>query len=193
MAYDPTKPIVTDSPAYDVAQIQTNFASLKTLIDVNHVTFDIAGSGKHNFVQFPPLTGTIPKTETDEYALFGTAAGLYVRKPGTPAGVVGTNDTNITNAFGSSTLAADGYCYLPCGAKMAWGSVSAIHNATTTFTYSTISGFPGFTSTPFSVQLTGEGTTGDSPVYYTNLTSTSVGVYNSSGTSRTCKILVIGL
>lgn len=196
MSYSATRPNQNNSPAQDVQQMQDNFTSIQTAFERNHVAFNITGEeGKHNFIQIPNLTlgASVPAATTaTEYALYSTSTGLFLRPPSQTAGTV-TNDKNISNTFNSATLSDNGYCYLPCGAKMAWGSVSATHNTTTTFTYSTISGFPGFSGTPFTVQLTGQGTSGDSPVYYTNLTSTSVGVYNSSGTSRTAKILVIGV
>jgi hypothetical protein len=134
MAYDPTKPVATDTPAYDVSIMQTNFAALKTLIDVNHVTFDITGQGKHPFVQFPPTTGSVPKTEVDEYALFGTATGLYIRKPNTPAGVPATTtDINLTAPGGQTTT---GWYMLPGGIIMKWGSgtITGVNRNTATGT-----------------------------------------------------------
>lgn len=195
MSYSNTRPNPLSSPALDVQQTQDNFAAIQAALLINHVDFNLSDQGKHNFIQFPNLTlsASIPAaTAATEFALYSTSSGLFLRPPSQTAGTV-TNDKNISNTFSSSTLSANGYCYLPCGAKMAWGSVSATHGTTTTFSFSSISGFPGFSGTPFSVQITGEGTSGTSAVFYTSLSSTSVGVYNASGTTRTCKILVIGL
>jgi hypothetical protein len=155
MSYDPNKPIVTDSPAYDVAQIQTNFAEIKTLIDVNHVDFDLSGAGKHSIVHFPNLTptsGTIPAaTLSNEYAMYSTSAGLFIRPPSQSAGPQTPSlDVNITSPAGQT---ANGWTVLPSGLKMRWGKGLATCNAYTAVTYAT-SGFPGFASTPYSLQLT---------------------------------------
>ena len=166
MAYDPTKPAAGDSPAYDVGAMQTNFAAIKTLIDVNHVTFDVTGSGKHPFVQFPPTTGSVPKTEADEWALFGTAAGLYVRKPNTPAGVPGTSDVNLTAPGGQTTT---GWCQLPGGIIMKWGSgsITGVNRNTATGTAVLVSGtgVPTIT-TLLSKMVCNSGSTSDVVISY---------------------------
>lgn len=51
--YDPTKPAANDKPSNDQAPMQTNFASIKQLIDVDHVDFADGQYGKHKQVAFP--------------------------------------------------------------------------------------------------------------------------------------------
>jgi len=49
ISYDPTKPAANDKPTNDQAPMQTNFASIQTLIDVDHVDFANGNYGMHKW------------------------------------------------------------------------------------------------------------------------------------------------
>ena len=69
MAYKNTIPTASDLLSQSQDDILNNFAGIKTLVDVNHVTFDAAGEGKHSFVQFP-VQSPVPTTGVDEVGLY---------------------------------------------------------------------------------------------------------------------------
>ena len=52
ISYDPTKPAAANKPTNDQPAMQTNFASIKTLIDIDHVDFSSADYGEHVKVTF---------------------------------------------------------------------------------------------------------------------------------------------
>jgi hypothetical protein len=73
ISYDPTKPAANDKPANDQGPIQTNFASIKTLIDIDHVDFSNAYYGQHNQVTFG--ADNVPSLPTGNDAA-GNARGI---------------------------------------------------------------------------------------------------------------------
>lgn len=197
MSYTYNKPDATDTISSSQSVIKDNFTAIKGLVDVNHATFGDPSEGKHKIVHFPNLTvtpGSIPAaTSASEYALYSTASGLFLRPPSQSAGTV-SSDLNIATTYTSSTKADSGYCYLPCGIKMIWTKVTATYQATTTFTYSSVSGFPGFTSTPYSVQITLANYSGNHyAAYYSAISNTSVSIYNPNSHSSECCILLLGV
>jgi len=141
MAYTYNKPDATDTISSSQSVLKDNFIAIKQLVDVNHATFGDPSEGKHNIVHFPALTvtpGSIPAaTLATEYAIYSTSNGLFIRPPSQAAGTV-TADANITGA----TKASPGWCYLPCGIIMKWGSgtISGVDSSGTTGTATLISG-----------------------------------------------------
>lgn len=51
-SYDGTKPNPNDDPADDVSQMQTNAASIGSIIPVDHVGFNLSGGGLHKQVTY---------------------------------------------------------------------------------------------------------------------------------------------
>jgi len=75
IAYDPTIPSTGGRPSAQYTDIQTNFASIQTLIDVNHVDFANTGYGKHTKVEYlQAVTPTAP-TGTQSVSFPGNFAG----------------------------------------------------------------------------------------------------------------------
>lgn len=121
MAYQENKPEVTDAKNVSCVDIQGNFAAIKTLVDMNHVTFgDPANQGKHDHVTFPEQAVDV-STAANEIAIYakesGTVAELFLRREG---------DGDIIN-FTAATAApaVTGTCTLPCGITMKWGTGTA--------------------------------------------------------------------
>jgi hypothetical protein len=125
MAYNNTIPQPGDQPKDSQPQILTNFAAIKTLIDVNHVTFDAAGEGKHKFITLP-VQAAAPALATDN--------GIYNKNYATTAKnetyihnqtLAGTSDIPMSASFLSNTavpiLGLTGWTYLPSGVLIKWG------------------------------------------------------------------------
>ena len=121
MAYTYNKPDAGDTISSSQSVLKDNFTAIKTLIDINHVTFDLADQGKHICVTMPQQT-SFPTVASTEWSLFsatdGTNVQLYLRNNSSAAVITG--DTPITKA----TKASPGECYLPCGIRMKWGTGS---------------------------------------------------------------------
>lgn len=149
ITYDPTKPAANDRPANDQGPMQTNFASIKTLIDVDHVDFGNANYGMHQWVQFPYIysagaTVAVPRLFTNTVdgsgnALPGSLAQFLMYNGG--AAAQSSLQNNVTGSNGSVML--------PMGIIMKWGSqsFSGSQNPSVTFTNA-------FPNNCFGVQLT---------------------------------------
>ncbi len=139
MSYVTTIPDANNTPAYDVAQMQTNFAAIKALIDVNHVTFDDGQQGKHTLLNLEKQTvvgGSFPPaTSADEYTLYsrldGATLGLFIRPPNSTIGST-TGEIPLTSTAG---LSSNGAAKLLSGLIIKWGVGDG--RDTVTVTYST--------------------------------------------------------
>jgi hypothetical protein len=158
MAYTPSIPQSTDIPATSQGQILANFQGIKTLVDVNHITFDAVGQGKHNLVTMP-VQGADPVTIAGEMALYTKSVGgvpnLFLAPQN--AGTV----INMLPQFVGTQAA--GFVTFPGGFKMAWGTdvtnAAAIGAAGKTVNLATGAFLPG-QWTQFSQQPTYQITTG---------------------------------
>ena len=126
ITYDPTKPAANDKPSNDQGPMQTNFSSIKTLIDVDHVDFGNGNYGMHQWVQFPtPFAvgngGTVPVprmftniVDSAGNALPGSLAQFFLYNGGTAS--QSGNQNNVTSTNGSVML--------PMGIILKWGNAS---------------------------------------------------------------------
>jgi len=177
ISYDPTKPAANDKPSNDQAPMQTNFASIKTLIDVDHVDFSNGNYGMHKWVQLPVpyaagTTVPVPRLFTNTVdglgnALPGSLAQFFAYN----AGVAGQSSSNyISKAQGSVLLFG--------GIILKWGTSAA---ATDASTQNFVNAFP---NNCFNVQVTINksstlatvGTNGFTTTGFTFRTSASGGV-----------------
>ncbi len=159
MSYQQNIPAATDVKSQSQADIQGNFQAIKTLIDVNHVTFGAANQGKHDKVSFP-LTSTSPvapvflATEEGLYNLVNATTSkneLYVHRQTVDA----ATDIPFTASVLSNTAVAssdNGWTYLPSGVLLKWGRTAAV-TATVAVTPTVTSGGPNFTRV-FRVMVT---------------------------------------
>ena len=119
MAYNANIPQATDKLINSQADIKDNFTAINTLVNVNHIGFDVANSGKHLNVDLPN-SATHPLVAATELLLYNfvnpttTVNELYVKK----AGALGVAGTAIT-ARGGTTA---GWTYLPSGLLVKWGT-----------------------------------------------------------------------
>jgi len=98
MSYTYNKPDATDTISSSQSVIKDNFTAINGLVDVNHATFGDPNEGKHKTVSISAIipSGSLPiETLANEYALYTTAAGLWLRPPSQAAGNVGL-DLNLT-------------------------------------------------------------------------------------------------
>jgi len=87
--YNTQVPLATQQINQTQAPIQTNFVSIETLVDVNHVDFsDSTNYGKHNFISFVQQASD-PATIANELALYSKAVSgspqLFLRLPNSGA------------------------------------------------------------------------------------------------------------
>lgn len=122
MAYQNNIPQPTDQLSKSQSDILNNFAAIKTLVDINHVTFDVADQGKHKFVTMP-VQGSSPATLGGELALFSrtsaftTVPEMAFRRQ-TNGSVI--EFTSLGAVAGTATV--PGWSMLPSGILIKWGS-----------------------------------------------------------------------
>jgi len=175
MAYQDQIPQPIDELKTSQNDILNNFIAIKAAWDVNHVTFDLANQGKHNYVTLPEQAGD-PTTSTDEVALYSKEsaltgkAELFIKKE-TPTGDV--------IEFTSAIKATPGWTRLPSGILLKWGAATATGAGTIIFPVGAT--IPAFT-TVFSAQLTVLDATAadaDEAIRLTAFTAASISVWGS--------------
>jgi len=181
-----------------------NFTELKTVIDVNHVTFaDATGNqGKHDHVAFPEqgrtATGDSPLTDPDEATIYcrqsavgGAHSALFFRPENLAAGVGADYDfTSISYAAGPPSK---GYTRLPSGLILKWGSstVNAGSASAATAFDATVEFAPIYMANVSLVGLSGM----DKALFVQTLTNTHITVYNANanGGTKTFYYFAIGI
>lgn len=162
MAYTQNIPTASQRQKDSQPLIQANFQGIKTLIDVNHVTFDdpSGNQGKHKFVTFP-LQSSVPAISTNEMVLFEKIPAAPFPLTAVPElflkrNIVAGSELPITaSGFGVPTSVANqGWTYLPSGILLKYGksTLSASSPGVKTVDLSVIG--PAYTSAIYSVSLT---------------------------------------
>ncbi len=121
MAWNSAKPDANDDLDYSVNDIQGNFAALESMFT--------PGSPKVN----------LAKLTTDPTAIANTLQ-FYVKSDGTNPQVYiqresGSADTPTKINLTGGIKANPGWCVLPCGIMLVWGSTSTSNAATSTKAY----------------------------------------------------------
>ena len=153
MAYDKDTPVdINERFSASQPKITANFKEIKATFDIDHVELGELGAtkGKHNKITCPDTTvvpATTPvATSATEIMLYGLGQNLWFRPASQAAGTV-TNDINLTGG----TIGATGYCMLPSGIKLNWGTGTIVGSGT----YSVAVLFSSaFSTTVYSVQIT---------------------------------------
>jgi len=149
MPYDENIPDANDLLSQSQADIQQNFAALKTLIDIDHETFGAANEGKHIQVTLPESAGD-PAPAANEAIVYTKLSavtgetGLFWQKEN-------AGDVIEMTAYNQ---AASGYTLLPSGMKLCWGT-GTINNGSVTS--GAIVFNSAFTTATYSVQVTPTG------------------------------------
>lgn len=116
-------PQANQTVASSQAPIRTNFASIQTLIDVNHNDFNDPAFGKHKFVEMPNQTSD-PGAAANEMTLYSkqynngttTQSEAFVKRDaaGVPVPFTVTDNTGMEGVV-------IGYYFLPCGLVVKYG------------------------------------------------------------------------
>jgi hypothetical protein len=191
MAYNPAIPNAPDKPKNSQPQLKDNFTGIKTLIDINHVTFDLADQGKHAKVTMPVQTAA-------PVVLAGEGC-IYNKNFAT----TGKNETYLHNQLIASTvdipmsasvlsntvpvMNSNGWTYLPSGIILRWETQALVAGAQT-ITLAVIAGSPAFTNI-FQVMLTPA--TINLSVQLTGILNNTQFTVNSSGIGS-MRVLTIG-
>lgn len=146
MTYQPNIPQSTDLISVSQNDLLNNFQSINTSWNVNHVDFNLAGAGKHNFVEYVNQAGD-PAGAASEFTLFSKVSGggqseiFYKRNSeATAYQLTGTNPSG----------AASGYTFLPGAMLMQWSFLTgASKNDGAAIVFPV-----AFGATPWSLQLT---------------------------------------
>ena len=155
MAYNQNIPQPADQLKNSQPQLLANFQEVNTLIDVNHVGFNLADSGKHKFLQMPRQGGapTTAATDLGLFAFLGANSGvseLNLRRQADGAVI----------PFTEGLLATPGWTILPCGLVIKWGSSvlpqsgGAVFRQAWNFVFPVGGNIRAFTQPPFAVFLT---------------------------------------
>ena len=171
-------PQATDALATSQPQILTNFASIETLIDVDHADFAAVTYGQHNKVSLP-VQISAPSFAAGTIGLYNVNSSL-----------TSNNELYITNSAGTSypvtaaDLATTGWCYLPSGLIMKWGVNSG--NGSTTISYPTGATIPVFATAVLTAQVTNtynSATDVNTAVTLSSYSTTAIKVYCSARTT----------
>lgn len=126
MTYDPGIPTGSQYLSDSQPAILENFSQLNTLFAINHVTFNdvtAVDRGKHTFVTMIEQADS-PGTAINEMALYtkeeGGVTELFLQREDLAAA-----GADIQMTFGTPSVAANGYTFLPGGLLLQWGSVNA--------------------------------------------------------------------
>ena len=134
LAYNDT-PMSTDPINQTQAPIRTNFQSIKSLIDINHVDFGSTDYGKHNLVELV-LQGSVPSFLPGEVGLynypasapFGTYNELYIHKlttAGTATAEIPCTASILSTSKPLPVSNRPGWTYLPSGIILQWTQTGA--------------------------------------------------------------------
>ncbi len=119
-----------------------NFASIQTLVDVNHVTFDAAGQGKHKFLQMPQQVAA-PATALAETALVTLSSAYNANGPE----LVYRRESNGAQIETTASLQAIlGWTFIPSGLLLKWGRFQVNALGAGTFPFPLGATIPAFNS-----------------------------------------------
>lgn len=155
MAFLPNIPLSTDQLSISQGNIQNNFQILGAIAgNANASSASLNANSGFNWVYLPVQGATPPAGaafvagQIGIYSAANASTGfneLYINKT-TSLGVV---QLPMTGYVQGGTNAANGWCYLPCGLKMAWGRATLTSAGGGSFTViyaNEIPTFPGFTT-----------------------------------------------
>lgn len=165
--YNPSIPATNDDPADDQPLMQQNFASINSLINVDHAGFSSVQAGQHNQVTF--AADNVPSLPTSTVG--GNSQGiLFTNNVGTVnqlfyyAGTAAQSSTQYVSAASGST-------FLLGGIILKWGKVSGAAN-NTTVNFASV-----FPNNCWSVTVSGGLTSGTQPTINVNPGSVTTGLF----------------
>lgn len=176
LTYNNAIPQATDAFATSQPQILTNFASIESLIDVDHEDFASPEYGQHAKVTFP-VQGSAPVFAAGSVGLYNLNSSLTT-----------LNELFLTNSAGATypitgvEAATTGWTYLPSGLLLKWGTSAG--NGSTTIVFPVAATIPVFNNV-FTAQVTDSfNSVADTNTYvrFSTFSTVSITVYCSSRT-----------
>jgi len=148
-------PLAGQTLASSRPDINSNFSVIDTAFAVDHVDYNLTNQGKHNKVSFP-IQAIIPAPQAGIVQLYSQVSAITNEPELVFAHQAGS--TAPTNAqiveFTSAGWANPGWCRLPSGILMKWGTLSTTtYNTLETIAFPVGGGIPAFTAI-YSCQLT---------------------------------------
>lgn len=132
MTYTPDLPISGTTLGGTRDRIRGNFQEIAAVVDVNHVSFNTLGKGKHKFLQMPNQVSA-PVTLANESGFYAkqslspAESNLYFRGENNGTEYQLTKSDQINNAtFATST----GWTFLPGGLRLQYGTATTTGNTT---------------------------------------------------------------
>lgn len=136
MSYFPNIPAATDNPSVSQGDIQTNFGTINSSFNLNHVSLGsgLGTAGKHNFVEMPNQVST-PATISGEGTLYtksATGSQLFYVADNQPTDLYQLTRTIHASysRFGTNTNYSGslngGWTFLPGGMLLQYGLASSI-------------------------------------------------------------------
>ncbi len=175
MAYNANIPQATDQLSQSQLDLLNNFTAINNWVQINHIGFNVANSGKHAFVQFtlqtvnPTLNGEIGLGNFF-YGLTGINELWISRFDAIPTRFTYPLTASVLSTVEFPGVNSLGFTYLPSGIIMKWGQTTGLAsgaNNTITIPANATQG-PRFSDNGaalniFNVQLTA---VGGGTVYY---------------------------
>ena len=135
--------------------INQNFSVIDTAFAVDHVDYNVSGQGQHNKVSFP-VQNPAPAPQAGVLQLYSQLSTITNQPE-----LVFTHQTGSTAPvaariveFTSAGWANPGWCRLPSGILMKWGTINTTtYNTLETIPFSVGAGIPVF-SAIYSCQIT---------------------------------------
>ncbi len=149
MAYDNNVPLATDLVSATQQPIHDNYADIDTLINVNHVGFNVANQGKHKFVQMP-VRAVTPVPAATELNLFTRQSAFTAQ----PELCVARSTGEVIEMTSADASAPTGWAFTSAGLLIKWGQgIIPPPGGATSIVYPVAANIPIFT-TVFNVMIT---------------------------------------
>lgn len=182
MAYQSNIPQPTDRRNDSQLDLLNNFIALEATIQLNHGDINGADDGKHKFVTFPQQAAS-PVTAGNDMDIVNKNS---VRTARSELWLVDNIGVGNDFPFTASLKADEGWCYIPSGQILKWGSRGAGGGAgVQTYTFPVGAAIPAFTNCRIVVLTPWEGGDADISInlsVITNLTF-DVNMTNKAGTA----------
>jgi len=131
--YDSNVPAANHSPKNDQGQMQTNAASISSLIGIDHIGFNVPSGGYHNIIHQAPQAAD-PATVAGVGQIYTkTVSGDQQLFYESGNGII--NQLSFINT--SSSAIENGYIWIGGVILMQWGRVSSTTNSSGTVTFPT--------------------------------------------------------
>jgi hypothetical protein len=189
-SYNTGVPAANNNPSVDQPEMQTNTASIDSLLAIDHVSFNTAGGGRHNQVTFnsnnvPTLPATLLKVFANNQDGNGNNLPNGLSQLFTYSGTAAQSQLQYTLNSGSS---AYGSVLLQGGLILKFGLVTGISTTAVITTYG--QAFPNVCFGAVASQVS-SGNAGS--IIATSVTTSTVRLVASAGTGILAYYIAVGM